>query len=150
MLDSLFRVIEQHKRHQSFSSIFATENGLCFCHNVNGFGSIGIPSVPNDWRLFIDSSSKNLKAVLLHNKNRHPSIFLAHSVHLKENYAITKTLLIALKYDKFNWQIIEDFKMVAFLVGSKVDLRNFHVTIVIGIVETPSFLLGKATSNGTL
>ena len=74
LLDSSVRVAEQRNRHQDFSSFFATENKLCFCHNVNRlFGSIGISCVLNDWRLFIDSSSKNLKAVLLHNRNRYPS-----------------------------------------------------------------------------
>ena len=85
---------------------------------MNGlFGSIEIPCVLNDWRLFIDSSSRSLKAVLLHNGNRYPSIPLAQSVHIKENYANIKTLLIALKYEKFNWQVNGDYKMVAFLMG---------------------------------
>ena len=35
---------------------------------------------------------------------------LAHSVHLKENSANIKTLLIALKYGKINWQVIGDLK----------------------------------------
>ena len=30
---------------------------------------------------------------------------------------MSKTLLIALKCDQFNWQVIGDFRMVAFLVG---------------------------------
>ena len=35
---------------------FATEDGLCFCHNVNGlFDSIRNCCIPNKWRLFIDS-----------------------------------------------------------------------------------------------
>ena len=57
-------------------------------------------------------------------------------MHLKENYANVKTLLIALKCDQFNWQEIRDFKMVAFLVGLPGDLRNFRVTFAIGTIET--------------
>ena len=40
----------------------------------------------NDWRLFIDSSKRSLKVVLLNNGNKFGSIPLAHSVTLKEKY----------------------------------------------------------------
>ena len=122
LLDSFVRVTE----HRDFSSFFAKEDGLCFCHNVNDlFDYIEIPCIPNDWRLFIDGSSRIFKAVLLHIENRYPSIPLAHSVYLKENYANAKTLLIALKYDQFNWQVIGDFKMVAFLMNLQSGFTEF-------------------------
>lgn len=67
--------------------------------------------------MFIDSSTKSLKAVLLHNGNKVPSLPLFHSVHLKENYESVKILLEALKYQEYNWQLIGDFKIVGFLMG---------------------------------
>jgi hypothetical protein len=48
---------------------------------------------PSQWRLFIDSSSRSLKAVLLHNGNLYPSIPVAHSVQMKEDYDNVKHLL---------------------------------------------------------
>jgi len=39
-----------------------------------------------EWRLFIDSSKRNLKAVLLHNTNKYALIPNAHSTVLKEEY----------------------------------------------------------------
>ena len=44
-----------------------------------------------EWRPFIDSSSRSLKAVLLHKGNVYPSIPVAHSVHLKDDYGNVKT-----------------------------------------------------------
>jgi len=41
---------------------------------------------PEQWRLFVDSSEVSLKTVLLHNGHKHPSIPLAHAVHMKETY----------------------------------------------------------------
>jgi hypothetical protein len=38
------------------------------------------------WRLSIDSSKVSLKAVLLHNVNKFPSIPLVHAVHVTETY----------------------------------------------------------------
>ena len=50
---------------------------------------------PQNGGLFIDSSAVSLKAVLLHNGNRLPSIPVAHSTHLKENYQDVKVMYSA-------------------------------------------------------
>ena len=78
---------------------------------------MSIPCNPSEWRLFMDSSSRSLKAVLLHHTNKCPSIPLAHSVHMKEEYQNIKILLSALEYDQYSWEVIGDFKMEVFLVG---------------------------------
>ena len=87
---------------------------------------MGIPCNPSEWRLFIDSSSRSFKAVLLHNASKCPSIALAHSVHMKEEYQNIKILLSALKYDQHSWEVIGDFKMVAFLVGHQGGFTEFQ------------------------
>ena len=52
------------KRHAQFSVYFTVDGNLCYCKDVNGlFAAIGIEHVPLQWRLFIDSSSRSLKAV---------------------------------------------------------------------------------------
>ncbi|KAL6477291.1 hypothetical protein MHYP_G00131260 [Metynnis hypsauchen] len=118
LLDESIQVTGQRKRHQVFSTFFSHQDGLCVCNNVAGlFEAIGITCNPNEWRLFIDSSCKRLKAVLLHNGNKYPSLPVAHSVHLKEEYTSVKMLLGALKYDEYGWEVIGDFKMVSFLMG---------------------------------
>ncbi|XP_061421547.1 uncharacterized protein LOC133350810 [Lethenteron reissneri] len=100
LLDESVQVADQRKRHQPFCSFFTLQDGLCFCHNVTSlFETIGIACNQNEWRLFIDSSSRSLKAVLLHNGNKSQSLPLTHSVRLKEDYNSIKTLLDALKYD---------------------------------------------------
>ena len=50
-------------------------------------------NMPLNSGLFIDSSKVSLKAVLKHNGNNHPSIPLAHAVHMKESYASIQGLL---------------------------------------------------------
>ncbi|KAL7839426.1 hypothetical protein SRHO_G00260840 [Serrasalmus rhombeus] len=117
LLDESVQVTGQRKHHQVFSTFFSHQDGLCFCNNVAGlFEAIGITCNPKEWRLFIDSSCKSLKAVLLHNGNKYPSLPVAHSVHLKEEYTSVKMLLGALKYDEYGWEL-GDFKMVSFLMG---------------------------------
>ena len=53
----------------------------------------------NSWRLFIDSSKRSLKYVLLHNTNEYASIPISHSTTLKEKYEPVKQVLECIKYN---------------------------------------------------
>ena len=81
------------------------------------FQESGIAYSASDWRFFIDSSKRSLKAVLLHNGNVYPSIPIAHSVQMKEDRESVKILLELIQYNNHNWDVCGDFKMVAFLLG---------------------------------
>ena len=116
LLDNGVRITSQRKRHGDFSS----------CHDRRGlFQAIGIPCNTNDWHLFIDSSSRSLKTVLLHNTNQCPSVPLAHSVVMKENHQNVKALLDELNYAQYEWDVIGDFKMVAFLMSLQGGFSKF-------------------------
>lgn len=52
------------------------------------------------------------KAILLYNENKFPSIPVAHSVSLKENYERLKMLLIIIKYMEYTWKVTVDCKAV--------------------------------------
>jgi hypothetical protein len=56
-----------------------------------------------EWRLFVDSSKVSLKAVLLHNGNKYPSVPLAHAVNMKESYEDMKLLLEKIHCEKCKW-----------------------------------------------
>ena len=118
LLDTACRSSLSRKRHERFSKYFSVAGSLCFCHDVDGlFQEIGILHDPNKWRLFIDSSSRSLKCVLLYNGNQHPSIPIGHSVQMKEDYENVKFLLETINYSKYKWQLCGDFKMIGFLKG---------------------------------
>lgn len=59
-------------REKKFRKFFTndTENSLVYCSDVKGLVDELKPNVYEDeeWRLFIDSSKRSLKAVLLHNE----------------------------------------------------------------------------------
>ena len=120
LLDSSCRISIYRKSHLTFSSYytFSAANSLCYCSNVYGlFNEISIDYNPSNWRLFIDSSTQSLKAVLLHNGNEFPSIPLAHSVQMKENYDNVKQMMEVLNYQTHRWDVCGDFKMIGFLLG---------------------------------
>ena len=122
LLDPTCKVSKYRKRHLSFARFFTVSqpHSLCYCSDIfEVFNEIGIDYNHADWRLFIDSSVKSLKAVLLHNGNEFVSIPVGHSVHMKEEYENVKTLLNIIKYTSHNWELCEDFKMLAFLLGQQ-------------------------------
>ena len=101
-----------------FSLYFDVIENLCYCKHVEGlFRAVGIDHDPTEWWLFIDNSTKSLKAMLLHNGNIYPSIPLAYSLQMEENYKIVKQLLIKINYAQFKWYVCGDFKMLGFFLG---------------------------------
>ena len=91
---------------------------LCYCTNIQGlFQEIGVAYSASNWRLFIDSSKRSLKAVLLPNGNVYPYIPIANSVHIMEDRESVKILLELIQYNDRNWDVCGDFKMIAFLLG---------------------------------
>jgi hypothetical protein len=58
-------------REKEFVSFFSLEDGLVFCSDVPGrMTRFKIEYAPDEWRLFIDSSKRSLKAGLIHNGNK--------------------------------------------------------------------------------
>jgi len=88
----------------------------------------------DEWRLFIHSSKQSLKSVLLHNGNGHAAVPIGHSVTMSEKYNEIKTVIELLDYNKHNWIICIDLKMVNFLLGQQSGYTKF-----------PCFLCGIAT-----
>lgn len=74
-------------RNEEFASFFTLRDKICFCTDpASVMEKLGYQHNPEEWRLFIDSSKKSLKAVLLHNGNTKSSIPLSHAVDMKETY----------------------------------------------------------------
>ncbi|XP_077974510.1 uncharacterized protein LOC144430449 [Styela clava] len=88
------------KRPIEFLSYFTQEKDIVYCNNVAGLlRQLGVQQYdPQDWRLFIDSSKRSLKCVLLHNGNLFGSVPLGHSTTLKEKYDEIKFALEKISY----------------------------------------------------
>ncbi|KAI6656196.1 hypothetical protein LOD99_1529 [Oopsacas minuta] len=103
-----------------FLKYFIMEDGFVFCHDVSPLvNAFGCPYVPNDWRLFIDSSKQSLKCVLPHNGNKFSSIPIGHSVSLKERYDNMKIVLHKINYNQHNWVVCGDLKIICVLLGQQ-------------------------------
>ena len=74
------RITSFRNRNKDLASFFDMENKLCYCTNIPDlFTSLGLLHNPSDWRLFIDSSKRSLKGVLLHNGNKYSHCTLSPS-----------------------------------------------------------------------
>ena len=123
LLCSDTKVTFYRNRKKEFLCYFASEDDFVYCHNVEGLLlAMGIPKYdPTDWRLFIDSSKRSLKCVLLHNskEQKYGAVPIGYSTELKEKYETIKVILRMLKYNEHKWIICVDIKMVNFLLGQQ-------------------------------
>ena len=80
LLDSSAKVSYFRKREQIFVEFFSEDMKFVYCHDIVGLLSkLGFTSYsPTEWRLFIDSSKRSLKCVLLHNGNVYGAISIGH------------------------------------------------------------------------
>lgn len=104
-----------------FLEFFSEDKDFVYCHDIKGLLSLlGVTSYSStEWRLFLDSSKRSLKCVLLHNGNIYGAVPIGHSVHLREEYNDIKSMINLLKYSDHNWIICVDLKMVNFLLGQQ-------------------------------
>ena len=108
-------------RHAQLEKYFAAENGVCYRSDIPGlFEQFGFEHDPAEWRLFIDSSKSNLKAVLLHNGYKKPSIPLVYADGLKETYKSIETISQLIKYSENKWSICGDLKVIGLLLGMEM------------------------------
>lgn len=126
LLESGTKVSFYRNREKVLLQYFAEHldsNGgkLVFCRDIAGLlVTMGVPTYDaNDWRLFIDSSKRSLKCVLLHIGNKYGAIPIGHSVNMKEKYEEIKKVLELINYNEHNWVICVDLKMVNFLLGQQ-------------------------------
>ena len=108
-------------REKNLSPYFTQEDSLVYCNNISELViKLGATSYEKEeWRLFIDSSKRSLKGVLLHNGNTLASVPVAHSVHLKETYENLELLLEKIKYREHNWMLCGDLKVLCMLLGQQ-------------------------------
>ena len=131
-------------RHAEFSIYYTVEDNLCYCQDVNDlFAAIGIVHDPSERQLFIDSSSCSLKAVLLHNGNKHPSIPVGYSIEMSESYENVQQPLNRILHDHFNWYVCGNFKMLGFLLGLQGGYTKFSCFLCLWDNRADSDLYGK-------
>ena len=108
-------------REKDLLPFFSEENNLVFCNDVGGLlKKMGLSEyLPHAWRLFIDSSKRSLKCVLLHNGNRYGSVPIGHSTSMKEEYRTISLVLEKIKYQEQQWVICVDLNMVNSLLGQQ-------------------------------
>jgi len=108
-------------RREELKDFFSQEDGVVFCTDVCSVMEIlGHVYNPDRRRWFIDSSKVSLKVVLLHNRNKFPSVPLAHAAKMKESYESMKLLLGKIKYGEFKWKLCGDLKVVALLLAMQL------------------------------
>ena len=94
------------------------DHSLVYCQDVLGLiSALEIVYVPVEWQLFLDSSVKSFKVVLLHNGNKVGSVPVGFSVKLTECYKDIKFVLESLQYSQHNRKICGNLKVISVILG---------------------------------
>ena len=95
------KVTLYRQRSEPLFNLFSKDGELCHCNNISELISLLDGNyVPNDWKLFIDSSKKSIKAVLLHIGHILPSLPIAYSTTMKETYHNLQFMLEKIRYSE--------------------------------------------------
>lgn len=122
------KVTAYRKRQSVFQKFFTVNENKTFayCHDIKKLmEKMEIEYKAEDWRLFIDSSSTSLKAVLLHKTNEKPSIPIAYCTDTKETYEKMDLIVKTVKYEEHGWRICCVLKVVAMLRGLQLGYTKF-------------------------
>jgi hypothetical protein len=115
-----------HYRQKDIALYFASAGDLVYCTDIDKvMGALGQDHKTDEWQLFVDSSINNLKAVLLQNGNKHPSIPIAYALHMKETYENMKNILDKINYNKHCWNVCGDLKIIAILLGVQTGYAKY-------------------------
>lgn len=107
-------------REERFVKYFTAseDNKYAYCNSVTGLmNELNIDYDIEQWRLFIDSSKSDLKAVLLYRDNSLKPLPLFYGIQMKETYESMKFILEKIDYDNHGWRLICDLKVVALVTG---------------------------------
>ena len=103
---TIYRDWERKREFRQFL-MFQDKTTLVYCNNIAGLiKSMGIEYDATEWRLFINSPCRSLKAVPLHNESSFPSIPIEHSAQTKETHNSINHLLPAVNYQEYKWLIL--------------------------------------------
>ncbi|KAI6658265.1 hypothetical protein LOD99_15536 [Oopsacas minuta] len=104
VLDRFVKVFFFRKREEHLLPYFSVENKLVYCNDIPGLlGQLGISSYdPGEWRLFLDSSKRSLKCVLLNNGNVYGAVLVGHSTVLKEQHDDIRIVMDLFGYHDHN------------------------------------------------
>ena len=120
------KVTFYRQRSEDLISHFSTDGKLCYGNDVFAlFQSIGMIHDQTNWRLFVNSSKESIKAVLLHNGNRYPTVPVAYSTTLKETYYNLQLISDKLYYHSHLWYVCADLKFVALLRGLQLGYTKY-------------------------
>lgn len=78
-----------------------------------------------EWKLFTAYSKLSLKAMLLLNGNKLPSIRVKQAVHLEESYTNMKLLLDSINYKDYQWPICGVLEVIAILMEMQQIYNKF-------------------------
>ena len=126
VLHYFVKVTTFRTRNHEFEQFFQTVVYFTCCKDIDGLmDAMHMRLSPEQWRIFIDASKTSLKAVLLHNGNKLPSVPVAYTSSTKETYTTMNDILVEVAYKKYQRKFFVDFKAIAVLLGLQAGYTKY-------------------------
>jgi len=126
LLHHSMKVTTFRTSNQDFEQFFKTVGYFTYCKDIDGLmDAMHMRHSPEQWRLFSDASKTSLKAVLLQNGNKLPSIPVACAPSTKEMYTTMNDILFEVAYKKYQREVFGDFKAIAVLLGLQAGYTKY-------------------------
>jgi len=112
-------------REQKYSTFYTMDENICYCSNINSLlEELDYSTCTGNWYLFMDSSSKSFKCILI-NKKDLKVVPLAYSTIQKETITLLQVVLNKIQYENFLWDISGDFKIINMIMGLQAGYTQF-------------------------
>lgn len=127
LLENGVFITAARQRSDHLAACFRMRNIICYCWDISHLFEVMDQHFDKDeWRLFIDGSKTSIKAVLLHNGNVKPSIPVAFVTGMKEEFDVMRDILTLIQYEKYNFKIVADFKVISVLMGLQSGYTKYN------------------------
>ena len=128
-----------HQQSELFSNSFSKDGELFYSNNISELIHTLIGNYDsNDWRLFIDTSKKSIKAVLLYIRNILPSVHIAYST-TKETFQNLQFMLEKICYCCFLCLWDSRARTCKNIMSESSGLPDWHLTQVSTLPIFPWF-----------
>ena len=120
------KVTTFHTRNEEFEQFFKTIGYFTYCKDIDGLmDAVHMRHSCEQWRLFIDISKTSLKAVLLHNGSKLPSIPVAYAPSTQEMYTTMNNILVEVDCNMYQRKARGDFKVITVLLGLQAGYTKY-------------------------
>jgi hypothetical protein len=111
---------------KDFTPYFAHNGSLVYCSDISRLiHKLVVVYDEREWKLFVVSSKRSLKEVLLDSNNKYTPVLVAGTIHLKEMYKNLEIFLNKTQYKEHGWLNRAHLKVLRMLMSQQLGYKKY-------------------------